>query len=166
MRGDSAATGPPIDQAKAGQCLGVGSVTARLKAVQPVLNIAGSPSNLARADVAGTRKAAVAGAAIESGSGFEAGDVEHVHDSQKLVSIRRHKVSFPFMRMQDVAPGGVGSYSVPHSREFMHGQLAQIIVEGGINARMDFLQSAIANAFFPKDFLLPLERQSVEFGAS
>lgn len=78
-------------QAKAGQCLGFGSVTAGLKVIQPVLDIARSPSNLARADVAGTRKAAVAGAAIESGSGFEAGDVEHVHDSQKSVSIRRHE---------------------------------------------------------------------------
>ncbi len=91
MQGDSAATGPPIDQAKAEQCLGFGSVTAGLKAVQPVLDIAGFPSDLARADVAGTGKAAVAGAAIESGSGFEAGDVEYVHNSQKLVSIRGHE---------------------------------------------------------------------------
>lgn len=91
MRGDSAATGPPIDQAKAGQCLGFDSVAAGLKAVQPVLDIARFPSDLARADVAGTGKAAVAGAAIESGSGFEACDVEHVHDSQKLVSIRGHE---------------------------------------------------------------------------
>ena len=48
----------------------------------------------------------------------------------------------------------------------MHGQLAQIIVEGWIDASMDFLHPAIANPLFAKDFLLSFERQSVEFGAS
>lgn len=82
-----------LDDRKAGQCLGFGSVTARLKAIQPILDIAGSPSNLARANVAGAGagKAAVAGAAVKGGARFKAGDVEHVHDSQKLVSIRGHE---------------------------------------------------------------------------
>src|SRR3546814_5039208 len=96
-----------------------GSVAAGLKAIQPFLDIARTPANLAGADVVGAGEVTFAHAAIDGRARLEAGDVEHVGDGQKLVLIRRHCVVLSFTGMLDVPPGSVERYSVPHSREFI-----------------------------------------------
>src|SRR3546814_11947065 len=99
-------------------------LAAGLKAIQPFLDIARTPANLAGADVVGAGEVTFAHAAIDGRARLEAGDVEHVGDGQKLVLIRRNCVVLSFTGMLDVPPGTVERYSVPHSREFMHRQPA------------------------------------------
>lgn len=92
-----------------------------LEAVQPILDITRTPSNLARANMARAGEAAVSCAAIERRSGFEAGDIQHVSDGQQLVSVGWHVVVLSLAGVQDVPTGGVRRYSVPHSWKFTHG---------------------------------------------
>jgi hypothetical protein len=100
----------------------VGSVAAGLEAAQPILDVAGPPADFASANMAGAWKVTAARAAIKGRAGLEASDIEHVSDGEKLVSIRGHRVVLSFVGMQDVALRGFGSYSVPHSRNFIERQ--------------------------------------------
>ena len=79
------------------------SVATGLKAVQPIFHIARTPAYLARANMAGARKAAVSRPAIERRPRLEASDVEHVSHRQELVSMRRHGVVLAFVGMKDVS---------------------------------------------------------------
>ena len=99
-----------------------GSVATGLEAAQPILDVARPPADFASADATRARKVSAARAAIQGRARLEAGDVEHVSDGEKLISIRRHKVVLSFVGMQDVTLRGVGRYSVPHSRNFIERQ--------------------------------------------
>src|SRR3546814_14567093 len=93
-------------------------VAAGLKAIQPFLDIARTPANLAGADVVGAGEVTFAHAAIDGRARLEAGDVEHVGDGQKLVLIRRHCVvlSFSGMLSSEERRGGNGWGSTCISR--------------------------------------------------
>ena len=66
---------------------GLGLVAAGLEAVQPVLDVARPPPDFASANAARAGEVAASRAAIQRRARFEAGDVEHVSDSQQLISM-------------------------------------------------------------------------------
>jgi hypothetical protein len=65
------------------------------------------------------REGPIAGTAIERGAGFEAGDVEHVSDGEKLLAIRNHGGVLSFVGMQGVPSYCLVIDSGAGSRKFM-----------------------------------------------